>query len=37
MTEQDLAKKQKTVDQPPRPQNVGIKGIEIYIPSQVCS
>ncbi|QGN17109.1 protein ERG13 [Kluyveromyces marxianus] len=36
MTEQDQVKKQKTVDQPPRPQNIGIKGIEIYIPSQVC-
>lgn len=34
MTEQN--KKQKTTDQPPRPQNIGIKGIEIYIPTQVC-
>lgn len=34
MTEQNQLKKQKVVDQPPRPQNIGIKGIEIYIPSQ---
>lgn len=27
-------KKQKTLDHPTRPQNIGIKGIEIYIPSQ---
>ncbi|SCW00227.1 LAFE_0B12244g1_1 [Lachancea fermentati] len=34
MTEQNQMKKQKTVDQPPRPQNIGIKAIEVYIPSQ---
>ncbi|SCU90991.1 LAFA_0F01244g1_1 [Lachancea sp. 'fantastica'] len=34
MTEQNQLKKQKTTDQPPRPQNVGIKAIEVYIPSQ---
>ncbi|EDO17779.1 hypothetical protein Kpol_541p22 [Vanderwaltozyma polyspora DSM 70294] len=28
------AKRQKTADQPARPQNIGIKGIEIYIPGQ---
>ncbi|KAH3903661.1 hydroxymethylglutaryl-CoA synthase SCDLUD_001309 [Saccharomycodes ludwigii] len=33
MTE-SATKKQKVIDQPPRPQNIGIKGIEIYIPSQ---
>lgn len=27
-------KKQKTFDHPSRPQNIGIKGIEVYIPSQ---
>lgn len=27
-------KKQKTLDHPTRPQNVGIKGIEVYIPSR---
>lgn len=37
MTEQNQLKKQKVLDQPPRPQNIGIKGIEIYIPSQVCA
>lgn len=36
MTETNQIKKQKTVEHPPRPQNIGIKGIEIYIPSQVC-
>ncbi|SCU86145.1 LADA_0D12596g1_1 [Lachancea dasiensis] len=34
MTEQNQLKKQKTADQPPRPQNIGIKGFEVYIPSQ---
>ncbi|CUS23819.1 LAQU0S12e00738g1_1 [Lachancea quebecensis] len=34
MTEQNQLKKQKTVSQPPRPQNIGIKAIEVYIPSQ---
>ncbi|CCE62634.1 hypothetical protein TPHA_0C04850 [Tetrapisispora phaffii CBS 4417] len=30
-------KRQKTADQPTRPQNIGIKGIEIYIPNQYVS
>lgn len=31
------AKRQKTVEHPGKPQNVGIKGIELYIPSQCVS
>ncbi|AET39633.1 hydroxymethylglutaryl-CoA synthase Ecym_4602 [Eremothecium cymbalariae DBVPG len=34
MTDPTQPKKQKIEAQPPRPQNIGIKGIEIYIPSQ---
>lgn len=30
-------KRQKTVEHPGKPQNVGIKGIEIYVPSQCVS
>ncbi|SCU93876.1 LAMI_0E15896g1_1 [Lachancea mirantina] len=34
MTEQNQVKRQKTEESSARPQNVGIKGIEVYIPSQ---